>query len=54
MWSKRENLSEGVLVNFELYLLSDWTQSIKEELDTIHLKLNRFHGEWNYKIMPCE
>jgi hypothetical protein len=26
----------------------------KEELDIIHLKLNRFHGEWNYKIMPCE
>ena len=25
----------------------------KEELDTIHLEPNRFHGEWNYKIIPC-
>lgn len=26
----------------------------KEELDSIHLKLDRFHGEWNYKIMPLK
>ena len=25
----------------------------KEELDGIHLEPNRFHGEWNYKIIPC-
>jgi len=25
----------------------------KEELKGIHLEPNRFHGEWNYKIIPC-
>ncbi len=24
----------------------------KEEMDTIHLEPSRFHGEWNYKIVP--
>jgi transposase len=25
----------------------------KEELNCIHLEPNKFHGEWNYKIVPC-
>ena len=25
----------------------------KEEMEGIHLEPNRFHGEWNYKIIPC-
>jgi Rhodopirellula transposase DDE domain len=25
----------------------------KEEMKSIHLELNEFHGEWNYKIIPC-
>jgi hypothetical protein len=25
----------------------------KEEMKSIHLELNKFHGEWNYKIIPC-
>jgi len=24
-----------------------------EEMKSIHLELNKFHGEWNYKIIPC-
>jgi transposase len=26
----------------------------KKELDAIHLEPSRFHGEWNYKIIPCK
>ncbi len=25
----------------------------KEEMQGIHLEPNKFHGEWNYKIIPC-
>jgi hypothetical protein len=25
----------------------------KEEKKSLRLELNKFHGEWNYKIMPC-
>lgn len=26
----------------------------KDELDTVHIEPSRFHGEWNYKIIPCK